>query len=542
MKIDLEKFKACALRPTEDWFKDDFVKNGKFVVGGPKDNPYLYANYGRKILAVAHLDVVPNLKPVFEVAPMKGKEKEKDYIWTPYGDDRAGAYAILYHLQELGMRYDILLTTGEESGKSSAKLFHTDKKYNWMFSFDRHGDDVVMYSYEGSKLGENGFFDKLLALFDMKIGIGSYSDIEALQGLKCIGFNVGTGYHQEHSQNSYVDIEMFEAQASKFYKFYLAFKDIHMHYESKVKVYKAWTSSKPAWSRYDAYEGADDYYDESDSVIITPKADKGATGAAYPPVNDRIRWDEWRSRPWSCDCPSNEVHAPNVQKCAICGLSKAEYIRNFEGRIDNPPKGIASDKINWALIMDKPYVEFRKTVMTTVTNDTYVKTVVPFLDKFHSVTDPAQLAYRLKNKHAAIGRYLTFPEIVGILQEGGKHREFINGKLEDNAVSILNDVFPLLVNYTKNLQDQYKLARWILAHHEEKDIYVIDDYLEFHTRPEEGLKLGLFKSMERGKILWDALQNEPDINELWISPRPKSGSTQASSNSDAPTAPLSAIA
>lgn len=185
MTIDFEKFKLCAMTPTEDFFKDEFVKANKFEVGGPKDNPYLYANRGRKILAVAHTDVVPNLKPVFEVAPIKGKEKEKDYIWTPYGDDRAGVYALLYHLPAMGMKYDLLLTTGEESGRSSAKLFHTDKKYNWIFSFDRRGDDVVMYSYEGSKLGEGEFFDKLLALFDMRLGVGSYSDIEALQDLKC---------------------------------------------------------------------------------------------------------------------------------------------------------------------------------------------------------------------------------------------------------------------------------------------------------------------------------------------------------------------
>lgn len=532
MKIDFDKFKACVMTPTEDWFKDAFVKANKFAVGGPDDNPYLYANYGRKILAVAHLDVVPGLKPEFAVLPMKGKEKEKDYIWTPYGDDRAGVYALLYHLQELGMRYDILLTTGEESGRSSAKLFNTDKKYNWMFSFDRRGDDVVMYSYESSKLGEGDFFDKLLALFGMKIGIGSYSDIEALHNLKCIGFNVGTGYHQEHSQDSYVDIEMFQAQTEKFYRFYQAFKDIPLYYEPKVKVYASWSSSKPAWKGYNDY-GGDDYDD--DTVVIYNQNDA-------PRTDDKIDWRSWRNRSWLCDCPSNYNHPPNKYKCPTCGATKAAYILSVEMRTNKTPRNADPHKINWATYMEKEFVEFRKTIMTTVTNDTYVKVVVPFLDKFRSITDPGQLAYRLKNKHAAIGRPLTFPELVGILNEGGKHREFINGKLIDNGVSVLNDFVPSLNEYVRGAQEQYKLARWILAHHDEQEVYILDDYLEYLDHPDEALKLGLFKNMERGKQIWEKLLNEPDINDLWLSPKPKLDSTQGSSSSDAPTALLSAPA
>jgi len=40
----------------------------------------------------------------------------------------------------MGLPVDLLLTTGEERGESSAAVFRTRKTYKWIFSFDRLGD------------------------------------------------------------------------------------------------------------------------------------------------------------------------------------------------------------------------------------------------------------------------------------------------------------------------------------------------------------------------------------------------------------------
>ncbi|MCP6726064.1 hypothetical protein NL526_28810, partial [Klebsiella pneumoniae] len=66
-------------------------------------------------------------------------------------DDRLGLYYIMEILPSLGINVDVLLTTDEEIGQSSASEFKKaeGKQYNWMFMFDRHGyGNVVMYQYE----------------------------------------------------------------------------------------------------------------------------------------------------------------------------------------------------------------------------------------------------------------------------------------------------------------------------------------------------------------------------------------------------------
>ncbi len=53
----------------------------------------------------------------------------------------------------MGINVDVLLTTGEEMGQSSAAYFDPgEKKYNWMFQFDRGGTDVVTYDYGDKSL------------------------------------------------------------------------------------------------------------------------------------------------------------------------------------------------------------------------------------------------------------------------------------------------------------------------------------------------------------------------------------------------------
>lgn len=156
-----------------------------------KDGQLLYLDRGAPILAVAHLDYVMQT-----AVEWSGWE-----IKCPQLDDRLGAWVILHLLPALGFsNYDILLTDNEERGASTARSFTTDRQYNWMFSFDRAGNDVVCYEYEDkdllATLGDYGFSDSW----------GTYSDICELEDLGCKGMNFGVGYHKQHTAACYADL------------------------------------------------------------------------------------------------------------------------------------------------------------------------------------------------------------------------------------------------------------------------------------------------------------------------------------------------
>lgn len=148
---------------------------------------YFYKDNGSDILAIAHLDNVhydPTCTVVdTHMGPM---------VFSGALDDRLGAYIILELLPKLGITCDILLTTDEEVGASTAALFATNKKYNWMFSFDRKETDVVMYRYETTD------YRKMLTEAGAHVGNGSFSDICKLDTLGCIGMNWGCGYRDYH--------------------------------------------------------------------------------------------------------------------------------------------------------------------------------------------------------------------------------------------------------------------------------------------------------------------------------------------------------
>jgi len=111
-----------------------------------------------------------------------------------------------------------LLTDGEEAGRSTAAHFAPEKKYNWIFEFDRAGMDCVLYEFQDSDMvglvEERGF----------EVGYGSFSDICSLQHLGVKGFNFGTGYHEPHTPNCHANINETIASAIMFVDFA---KDLH---------------------------------------------------------------------------------------------------------------------------------------------------------------------------------------------------------------------------------------------------------------------------------------------------------------------------
>jgi hypothetical protein len=191
--------------------------------GGEGNRFFYYRDSGSPILAVAHLDHVQ-------------ADGTCRVIDTPDGplalsgalDDRLGAYVILELLPKLGISVDVLLTTNEEMGASTASDFHPDhKQYNWMIEFDRGGTDVVMYQYETPETCE------LVRSAGARVGVGSYSDIADLEHLGCAGFNWGVGYYDYHSRRSHAWLEDTFSMVAKFVKFYSANAGDHLPYDKR---------------------------------------------------------------------------------------------------------------------------------------------------------------------------------------------------------------------------------------------------------------------------------------------------------------------
>ena len=191
---------------------EDYANEPGFEKMATPDGVYYFKGSGSPILAVAHLDTVCGQKS-FSVTDHKGEQR----VYSPRLDDRLGAYIILDLLPSLGIKYDILLTEGEEVGNSTAQHFNFDgEPYNWMFSFDRAGDDVVTYDYES-----NDWLDVLEAS-GARLGIGMFSDICFLTHLQISGVNFGCGYHSYHSPKAYAIVSQTLAQVELFQRFYAA--------------------------------------------------------------------------------------------------------------------------------------------------------------------------------------------------------------------------------------------------------------------------------------------------------------------------------
>lgn len=176
-----------------------------------KDGVFYYKDNGADILAVAHLDSVLGFHH-FQVLKLSTDTK----IFCSSLDDRLGAYVILKYLSKLGLKYDILLTEGEEKGASTAAWFNPPpgKKYKWMFSFDRKGTGAVTYQYRS--------MDLLNRLRDVGLSheMGSFSDICFLEHLNCKGINFGVGYQDYHAIDAWASKKDLLSQISAFIRFY----------------------------------------------------------------------------------------------------------------------------------------------------------------------------------------------------------------------------------------------------------------------------------------------------------------------------------
>lgn len=202
MKIKHDLLKATLAKPVP-----------KFLNGAQ----YKYIDNGKHILAVAHLDTVQQSDHYYRV-----KFGGQWRVYSPKHDDRLGVYTILHHLPLLlgENTYDILLTTDEEYGMSTARLFTSGKRYKWIFQFDRAGTDAVVYQYD------NPQWVSSLQSANWKIGRGSYSDISELSHLGACAVNIGVGYHNNHAIDAYMVEQEYYASIAKFVDFWKTYNKV----------------------------------------------------------------------------------------------------------------------------------------------------------------------------------------------------------------------------------------------------------------------------------------------------------------------------
>jgi hypothetical protein len=263
MKIDFEKMKEICLAK-----KDYFENYGHRWYTDAKDF-YFYQDNGADVLAVAHIDSVHS-EPHFHVI----KVKDEVRVICSTLDDRLGAYIILDLLPRHGMKYDILLTDQEETGNSTAGIFNCPegKHYKWMFSFDRHGNDVVHYQYSDIRpfLQDAGFGYN-------EIQHGAFSDIGKLEDLGCLGANFGTGYHDEHTVWAYANMSEMVSNVRRFTTFYHKFRGQHLKKEEPKPIVVSHSKDwRPNYHYNTYYIGS--HWDVEEKVY-------------YPNESDGKHWD-----------------------------------------------------------------------------------------------------------------------------------------------------------------------------------------------------------------------------------------------------------
>ena len=213
---------------------------------------FVHIQRGSKVLVVAHMD---NIRPATHFARTKeiigGGASSFDRLYCETLDDRLGVYTALDLLPKLGLVVDVLLTTGEETGKTSARSFIPKEEYNWIVEFDRRGEDVVLYDFDGNKK-----WDEALEKSGYDLGFGSFSDICEMEDLGICAFNMGIGFCNEHSPDAYMVPSEYLRQMQRFVHFFRNNKDILYSHTKRIH---------PVYSGYNAYSmnrRKDDYYDD----------------------------------------------------------------------------------------------------------------------------------------------------------------------------------------------------------------------------------------------------------------------------------------
>jgi hypothetical protein len=269
--LNFDKMRARCLASIEDFYTEGQVFD-------TKDGPYIFKDNGADILFVAHLDTVqPQGVNHFYVSrtydeftswDADGKQSEQKqfrdmYVHSAHLDDRLGVYLVLDYFSQY-MKYDVLLTTNEESGRSTAGFFiPPNRQYKWIAEFDRGGDDSVTYQYDDPT------WEKALKGAGLRLGMGTYSDIADLEHLGACGVNVGVGYVNYHSPKAYASMTDLLGNIRRFAGFYKANRKIAYSYDPLAA--KPRTTYYSKWSEGDMDRYMRNYQGTSASTAALPK-------------------------------------------------------------------------------------------------------------------------------------------------------------------------------------------------------------------------------------------------------------------------------
>ncbi|KKL63298.1 hypothetical protein LCGC14_2176490 [marine sediment metagenome] len=200
-----------------------------------KRGPFFFQDNGADVLAVAHLDTVRHDRH-FGHTP-----GDDSTIYNCQLDDRLGVWLALYVFPVMGLKMDVLLTTGEESARSTAKGFVSPRQYNWLTEFDRSGVDVVTYDIETTDWSQAIEIENCL-------GWGSYSDIVELEHLGACAANWGVGYYGNHEPESMFRVRELGDMIHRFKRFYDEFSGVSFPYDPSTCI-QGWEEAD--WEEYD---------------------------------------------------------------------------------------------------------------------------------------------------------------------------------------------------------------------------------------------------------------------------------------------------
>ena len=217
-------------------------------------------------LIVCHADTV-----------VKGGDGPHDFSYDPLThkavsialDDRLGIACMFYGIKNKSFLRDcaMLICDDEEIGNSSAQVFTQDIAPNFLVELDRRGTDVVCYQYDSALLRS------LIESVGFRVGNGSFSDICYLENFGVVGFNVGVGYHREHSTECHAVLTDTDSQLTKLGLFFDRFSGTRLAYDGGYDSYDYYDSygiSKPSKRG----KGSSKYWPYTDDVITGAKADE----------------------------------------------------------------------------------------------------------------------------------------------------------------------------------------------------------------------------------------------------------------------------
>lgn len=319
--IDYDKMKAWCTLPIGHFqdLGEVFAKDGRW---------YCFIDNGGKHLAVAHLDsVIPvGNQSHFEVTNFEqASGTYRKQVWCPHLDDRLGVYTILHLLPKMGMKFDVLLTIDEETGRSSAQLFDlknhnlAEDRYNWIFQFDATGgSDAKTYGF-----GDTAWHD-LLKTYGFTPTYGSFTDITYLEDLKVKGVNVACAYYNYHSQKAYMNVDEYCLQINRFRKFWKDNQFVRFPHEKKA--YRTTTYYSSTGRTYAAWQDDDEWFrglpsrNDTSRVKRLPSSTKDNRPTDFDWISDTTKRNVWVQKVHGVGCSvytHNDSRAQAIQ-CSTC--------------------------------------------------------------------------------------------------------------------------------------------------------------------------------------------------------------------------------